>query len=235
MLRPVLPYSIVGLALGSLVKSPGAGAVLGTVVGIGRTSRGSDSPEYGWLPIFRGSAPSTTPSYGPAPSSTPDAKTARLAAAHAIFKSDPKQAARYGTPLTMSRYTGGSGIPWKGESTVSGIIRSTLRGQYKLKVTQRAYLIGLLGKARTREALSASRSPVSPPAARARAVAKVRSAAKKSEAATVAPAGASSDFTVPQAQDPKTWISTRQGKIAISAMAGVGALVVILLLLRKRK
>ena len=38
MLQPVVPYALTGLALGSLMKRPGAGALIGSLVGVAQTT-----------------------------------------------------------------------------------------------------------------------------------------------------------------------------------------------------
>lgn len=116
--------------------------------------------------------------------------------------------------------SGKSGEPWRGASTPGDVLRMTLRS--KLALRQRAYLIRLLGAYRKRTKTASEPSQAASPYL----------APKR---ASVPIQGPREDTAQYISEPGSAWWKTTQGKIGLAAVAGVGSLILILLLTGKRK
>jgi len=116
--------------------------------------------------------------------------------------------------------SGKSGKPWRGASTPGDVLRMTLRS--KLALRQRAYLIRLLGDYRKR-----TKTASEPSRAARHYLARKR--------ASVPIQGPREDTAQYISEPGSAWWKTTQGKIGLAAVAGVGSLILILLLTGKRK
>ena len=212
MLQPVIPYTISGLALGSLLKQPGAGALVGSVVGVALASsksKGVGLAGYGLQEREFYAPPPVTPPSGPSIVTGMD--SAKRAAKFAVQQS------------------GKSGEPWRGATTPEDVLRQTLGT--KLTVRQRAYLIGLLGSYRKRMKTTGKRSRSRKPSGSAQRASVSVQGLREDTSRYISQAMNGDGGTNAEAGGP--WFSTPKGKIGLAALAGTGALILILILTSK--
>lgn len=232
MIQPVLPYALVGLAVGSLSNRPYSGALVGSLLGVARTARGADDPVYGRFSIadlFKGDRKESkdgSPKVA-VPGRVTDAKSARLAAAVAMVNSGHlKEYGGKGNVTEIATIKVGDGIPWSGQETPEGILKATLQRGPKLTLSSRAYLISALAGFRTRKSISSQERSKSAAKAASRAV---KAVSKQSQATA-----AVSEPDIPIVEtEIVPWYQTPKGKIGVVALAGAGSIVLLLLLTRK--
>ena len=115
MLQPVVPYAIVGLALGSLLKRPGTGALVGSVVGLARTT----------------ASPSGVAGFGSfgsvdmknAPTVAPTIAQARLAAGYGYKMADEEENRGWSPKQIATEWPG---APWNARSTSVSVLRAAI-------------------------------------------------------------------------------------------------------------
>lgn len=227
MLQAVIPYALVGFGVGSIAKSPVIGAAIGTAVGLTRAEGAKKEIQdagIGWIPWFMRSDVDV------APKVVTDPKSARLAAAFALQRSGKGK--EYGTPADMAKYTRGSGIPWTGVADdPEKVLRKTLKT--KLDPRQRGYLIRLLGDLKKRKkdiALPPKSAPIAQRKKKTRP-SKIQES-KTSFSPLIDQLDPVSSGSTGMERQP--WYRTKGGRIGIAALAGTGAILVILLLSRKK-
>jgi hypothetical protein len=212
MLQPVIPYTISGLALGSLLKQPGAGALVGSVVGVALASsksKGVGLDGYGLQEREFYAPPPVAQSSGP--STVTDMASAKRAAKFAVQQS------------------GKSGEPWRGAATPEDVLRKTLGT--KLSVRQRGYLIGLLGSYRKRMKTTRKQTRARKPSGSAQRTSVSVQGLREDTSRYISQAMNGDGGTNVEAGSP--WFSTPKGKIGLAALAGTGALILILMLTSK--
>jgi hypothetical protein len=239
MLQPVVPYAITGLALGSLLKRPGAGAIIGSLVGVANTT--SKKQAMGRLGFgLAADAPvamahgTQRASKGKPPNIALTLENAKIAVGYAVKWDFPKENKGW-TPYDIGvRW---DKAPWRHYSTPKGVLfegndylqkkgsSSSSRGRRYLKKVKDAtlkkplsmrewtqkYKGDLFGsKKQKKRSGRGRRAPVQGP--------------REDTDSFISPSGAAGG---------EQWWKTGKGKIGIAALAGTGALVLILLMTRR--
>jgi len=246
MLQPVVPYAIVGLALGSLMKRPWTGAILGGLVGTAKVTkrpRGqlSGFGDYGLslMGVDMTNAPTVAPTIA----------KAKLAAGYAYKVADPDENEGW-SPQRIA--TGWSGAPWNRHSSPTAILRSAQRAiQGKRGYKQANYYLSKVKKKTQKLPLSKrefkwkyrhepkSDGPISTSKFASYFERKTGKKLKKRRGRT--PVQGRRDDTSSyisasgpiDGEDGGKWYTTTGGKVGIAALAGTGALVLILMLTRR--
>ena len=240
MIQPVLPYALVGLAVGSLSNRPYSGALVGSLLGVARTARGADDPQYGFFPTlpFLMAARSDSPGADPidrdtgkakvkVPGRVTDAKSARLAAAVAMVNSGHlKELGGKANVAEIATLKYGDMLPWSGQETPDAILKATLQRGPKLGLSERAYLISVLAGFKTRQALYTQDKPKKTAKAASKAV---KAVSKQSSVADTPSQPGEPTVTT----EIVPWYRTPKGRVGVVALAGVGSIVLLLALTRK--
>jgi hypothetical protein len=245
MLQPVLPYAIVGLALGSLFKRPGTGALVGSVVGLARTTAEpsgiSGFGSYGFTSLMGVDMKG-------APTVAPTIATAKLAAGYAYKISDPEGENQGWSPKQIA--TEWSAAPWNRYSTPTAILRAAqLAVKGKKGEKQANYYLKKVKKETQKLPLSKrefewkyKHEPL-PSSPLAKGFAKYFKAKtgkelpKKKRTPVQGPRGDTKQYisASPSPFEGSKWYQTTGGKVGIAALAGVSALVLVLMLTGKKR
>ena len=243
MLQPVVPYALTGLALGSLMKRPGAGALIGSLVGVAQTTStgsmgrlgyglGPGSPEGISKGKYR--AVSSRKIGSGAPQIALTLKNAKLAVGYAVKQAYPSEN-RGWSPSDIGNW---SKAPWRHYGTPKGVLfegdqylakkgskYSSVARQY-LKKVKDATLSKPLSM---REFAQKFKGDLFAP--------KPKKSARKSTVPVQGPREDTQQYISSSGpidgQPGAGWWNTPKGKIGIAALAGTGALVLILMLTRR--
>ena len=267
MLQPVVPYAVVGLALGSMIKRPGTGAVVGALVGTAATTR-RPTPQlsgYGkwwdWMVIGggpdrkvqdwemgRGKRATTwsragnvstrvrqgdfkgTP-FSRAPKTVKSVDDAKLAAGWAYKVGKPKKHNEGWSAYDIAYWTAS---PWVKKRSVKSVIDAAMKSG--ISTLAKSYLLGVRGRYSSPKAAAGLYTPWKDAVKK-----KEKKEKKKRYSSGYAPVQGPREDTrdyisasgPANGKEGGEWYKTTGGKVGIAALAGGGALVLILLLMKR--